>query len=567
MIKIKFLISLLMILLSSITVIGDRNTPSQFEPGNPKSITVNEWNEDLDYLIKRLEIMHPNLYGNVTREAFYEYARNLREKLAGSTTNEIIIGVHELMAHIKSLHTYCTPILSAPGLAEIKKNYKYYPVRFYPFEDGLYVKSISKKYEQACGKKVIRIGRLTADEVMKRLSRFVAADNEMTVLEYIPRFFIHDGPLLQYIGASPLLDKVSLLLADDDGREFEYLIETDVRISDPVFMNEGSPNPVPLYLRQPYNLYWFEYLPDQKALYIQINAFVHKKNEPFDKFCQHLFETFDEQKAERLIVDIRQNTGGNHIELPMLKGILNRPNLDRPDRLFIIIGRTTVSAAQHFTSELVWYTNATFFGEPTCSKPNQYGAIRRFLLPHSQLQIGCAIDYYQDAQPFDFSMETEPNFFVSLFSVDFKENRDPVLERIFNYDSYKNLRPEFTSKMAEAYQSGGLEGFKKAYELIKPDYRKYGFNMKNLLYDDFDNWMASHKKSDEDYIGYLRFIHGELPKSINVCYDLASWLERTGHQEEAKKYYRKCLELNPEHSYARMRLNLMDLEEKTKSIK
>ena len=511
--------------------------------------------------------MHPNLYGNVTKEAFYGYAKTLRKKIAGSTTNEMIIGIHELMAHIKSLHTSCTPMLSAPGLAEIKKNYKYYPVRFYAFEDGLYIKSISKTYEKACGKKVIKIGSLTAEEAMNRLARFVAADNEMTILEYIPRFFIHDGPLLQYIGASHSSDKVNLLLADENGREFDCPIETESVMSGFVFMNDGSNNPVPLYLKRTNNLYWFEYLPEQKAIYLQINAFVQKKDEPFDNFCQRLFDTFDEKKAERLIVDIRQNTGGNHIELPLLKGILNRPNLDQPDNLFIIVGRTTVSAAQHFTSELVWYTNATFFGEPTCSKPNQYGAIRRFTLPNSKLQIGCAVDYYQDAQPFDFSTETEPNFFIKLSSTDYKENRDPVLEQIFNYDSYKSLRPEFTLKMAEAYKSGGLEGFKKAYYQIKPNYSKYGFNMKNLLYDDFDSWMGRNKKNDEDYIGYLKFIHGELPKSIIVCYDLAFWLERSGNKEEATKYYKKCLQLNPEHSYARMRLNLMDLEEKTISKK
>jgi hypothetical protein len=151
MIKIKFLIASFIILLSSINVIFENNAAPQSEPGNPKSLSVKEWNEDLDYLIRRLEIMHPNMYANVTKEAFYGYAKNLREKIGSLTTNETIIGIHELMAHIKNLHTYCTPVVSTPGLADVKKNYKYYPVRFYPFEDGLYIKSISKKYEQTCG--------------------------------------------------------------------------------------------------------------------------------------------------------------------------------------------------------------------------------------------------------------------------------------------------------------------------------------------------------------------------------------------------------------------------------
>jgi hypothetical protein len=238
--------------------------------------------------------------------------------------------------------------------------------------------------------------------------------------------------------------------------------------------------------------------------------------------------------------------------------------LDQPDHLFVIIGRTTVSAAQHFTSELVRYTNATFFGEPTCSKPNQYGAIRRFVLPNSKLQIGCAVDYYQDAQPFDFSTATEPHFFVRLSSADYEQNRDPVLEHIFKYETYKNLRPEFALKMADAYKMGGLEGFKKAYSQIKPDYLKYGFNLKMLLYDDLAGTVASMKTNDLDFIGYLKFVQDECPKAIDVCFALGSWLEQSGSPEEAKPLYRRCLQLNPEHSYARMRLGLLDLEEKTR---
>jgi hypothetical protein len=453
-------------------------------------------------------------------------------------------------------------VYSAPGLAEIKKHYRYYPVRFYPFEDGLYVRSVAKKHERACGRKVIKIGSLTAEEAMQRLSRFVPADNDMTVLEYLPRSFMNDGPLLHYIGASPSPDEVQLLLADDQGREFAYVIQTDVGMSSPVGMNGDSRNPVPLYLKKTGDPYWYESLPDQKAVYLQINAFVHKKNEPFDEFCRRLFDAFDGQKAEKLIIDIRQNAGGNHIELPLLKGILNRPELDHPDRLFVIIGRTTVSAAQHFASEIVRYTNATFFGEPTCSRPNQYGAIRRFNLPHSQLQIGCAVDYYQDAQPYDFSTETEPHFFVGLTSADFRENRDPVLERIFLYDTYKTMRSELLPQLAEAYRSDGMKGLIDSYRRLKPDYVKRGFNMKNLLYDDFDGWMAKNKKTDDDYLAFLAFLHGELPRSIEVCYDLAVWLERSGQREEARRYYEQCLQRNPEHSYARMRLDLMDLEAK-----
>jgi len=118
--------------------------------------------------------------------------------------------------------------------------------------------------------------------------------------------------------------------------------------------------------------------------------------------------------------------------------------------------------------------------------------------------------------------------------------------------------------MAKAYQEGGFEGLKKTYSAIKPDYTKYGFNMENLLYKDFDGWIVKNKKSNEEYIGYLEFMRDELPNSVNVLMDLGSWME-TRNIEEAKNCYNKCLELNPAHHYAKMKLGLMELNPPTKS--
>ena len=70
-----------------------QNTAQPSEQAATAGFTVEEWTEDLDYLIKRLEIMHPNLYGSVSREAFAGYAEKLRMKIAGSTTNEMKSGL------------------------------------------------------------------------------------------------------------------------------------------------------------------------------------------------------------------------------------------------------------------------------------------------------------------------------------------------------------------------------------------------------------------------------------------------------------------------------------------
>jgi TPR repeat protein len=400
---------------------------------------------------------------------------------------------------------------------------------------------------------------------MRELGRFAAADNSMTTLAILPRFFLNDGQLLRYVGASDSPDSITLGLEKNDGGVFDFVVRADPDYGTAAIrwltMAAASGNPPPLYKTHSSENYWFEYLPEQRAVYLQINLMNDMDSEPFADFCQRALDTLDQRQAAKLIIDVRGCPGGDHIEMPLLKGILARPQIDQSDRLFLIIGRMTGSASEHLTAEFDRYTNATLFGEGTGSKPNQYGAMQQFTLPHSQLQVSCALKYFQDAEPSDYSVSSLPDIFVPKLSSDSRLNRDAVLERIFDYDSFKQLRPQFQTLLSEAYLSGGLGAFQKAYDSVKSMYVDYGFNMENLLYRDLDVWMSQNKRSEEDYVEYLTFIHQELPNSIAVCYDLAYWMNDRGNKDEARRLWEQCLAMNPEHHHAKWRLGLMKLDE------
>jgi tetratricopeptide (TPR) repeat protein len=482
----------------------------------------------------------------------------------------MVIGVQELLASIRNTHTLCTPVLfNINDNEELKAQFQFYPVMYYPFSDGLYVAAAAERYEPILGKRVVRMGKLTSAEVMRELARFVAADNENTVLANMPRFFLNDGQLLRYIGASDSPNSMTLTLENDDNSMFDYEIKTDPNYGTAdvswLSMVRSSDEP-PLYKRHRNKNYWFEYLPEQRAVYLQINLMNDIDTDPFPTFCGRLFDTLDAKKAEKLILDVRGCPGGDHIELPLLKGILARPHIDRADRLFLIIGRMTGSASQHLTSEFEHYTNATLFGEATASRPNQYGSMQRFTLPHSKLEIVCALKYFQDAEPTDYSVAGTPDIYVPRNSSDARENRDPVMERIFTYDSYKHLKGDFKERLSQAYMESGIDGFKRAYDSVKATCVEHGLNMETFLYKDLDAWMGRNRRSDEDYVEYLKFIHHELPNSMDVCYDLAYWMNERGDREEARRLWEQCLSLNPEHHKAKWRLGLMRLEDKWKSV-
>jgi hypothetical protein len=74
---------------------------------------------------------------------------------------------------------------------------------------------------------------------------------------------------------------------------------------------EAQTAPLPLYQRQPDNIYWYEYLPDTRTLYVQYNACRDDPALPFDQFARELLAFVDARAVGRFVVDLRANDGGN----------------------------------------------------------------------------------------------------------------------------------------------------------------------------------------------------------------------------------------------------------------
>jgi len=190
----------------------------------------------------------------------------------------------------------------------------------------------------------------------------------------------------------------------------------------------GTP---PLYLQHPSDMNWFEYLPEQKALFIECKQVPDGEKETLKAFFERAYAEADARHAERLILDLRLNGGGdNTLLLPIVHGIIKRDVLNQKGHFFVITGRLTQSAAQNLLNLLEKHTNATFAGEPTGERPNHYGEPVPFELPHSRMRVNVSTLWWQDLDPRDTRDATTPQLAAPLSSADYAANRDPVLEAI-----------------------------------------------------------------------------------------------------------------------------------------
>src|SRR4029450_12750493 len=113
-----------------------------------------------------------------------------------------------------------------------------------------------------------------------------------------------------------------------------------------VTLFEGSPGPFPLYLKDRRTSYWFETVPDSKVVYFQFNNVTSNATEPLDAFLARLRKYIDEQKIEKLIIDMRWNNGGNgRLAYPVLSFLTRAEKINQRGNLFLMVGRYTYSAA------------------------------------------------------------------------------------------------------------------------------------------------------------------------------------------------------------------------------
>jgi len=533
------------------------------------------WQDDLNYLIRRIEIMHPNPYAFFPKEEFYRLKDKLISEIPGLSDVEIVVSFSELLASLKDGHTGVGFEYSDPEW--LNNNLHLLPFILYPFDDGVFIMAGLPQHRDLVGARVVKIGKMPAEEAALKLGRLFSHDNasgEKKSLYYSLAF----AEMLKRIGAVEAIDRMALTLRHAKGREFKKEIATVSFIAMAPFlgtwypqasgglatMNQTAGNPLPLWLKDRESRFWFEYLPGEKTMFLQINSLQSPRGNgegSFGQFCDRFFQAFDQQAPERLVIDIRANNGGNHVELPLLKGILARPRIDRHDRLFLVTGRVTFSAAQHLATVFDKYTNATIIGEPTAGKPNHYGSIRRFQLPnHPQVVITSSIDYYQDSEPFDFNTTTAPDIATQVTSSDYRDNIDPAMRIVNDYERICAGAQTLGMEMGREYAAGGPAGMKKAYFLKKGELLDSGYNLEKFFFEFIDSWLAANKKSTADYLDFLAFACGECPASLDLCYELAAQLEAEGRLDEAEKYYGQCLQLNPDCHYAKMKLGLMELK-------
>jgi len=407
-------------------------------PDYAKTIPSGELKEDLDFLFKTIEEVHPNMYAYTSKEEFDPLREQLYKRINCSMNQlEFYKLVAPAVAAIKNSHTFVYP----PYLDEFKSYYLggglVFPLEIsWDEQNPVVCKNYSNDSLPPNCELLVINGR-SVREMFADFSELFAAEGKHPY-----RCQLTNNPdslrILLFLEYGQI-ESWNLQIRSEDGEVNNHTIRSVPATE--ILHKKAKDNDVASKFR-------YQYFPDHNAVLLEIKSFGGKLDQPevfrhaFKQFLNKSFRKIQKQKASNLIIDVRDNEGGGdnfvHLLLEYLtskpyklydKGVvkisaqshgkidhlrrqfpdsfsgrkegdivtIELPLTEHPVKnlrfsgpIFVLIGSQSWSASAIFASTVKCFNIGTLVGEETADPPTLYGTCIFSKLPHSGLQFAVA---------------------------------------------------------------------------------------------------------------------------------------------------------------------------------
>lgn len=400
------------------------------------------WRTDLGHLQHTFPDRHLDAFHDMSRASFERGLQRLRERVGAWPDHIVGVQLARVVNQVGDGHS------GIRLFSDTALSFRSYPLELRVFPDGIHVIAAGPEHPGLVGRRVIRIGNRSAAAALAEVAELVARDNGMDALTFGPTLLVMPE-VLQGVGIVEETASAPFTFEGEDGArtvrlepgdgafrlEGHSLLDLRYREEGWVRLLGRRGDDTPLLHRDPTVPFWSEWLPDDGALYAQINAMADRSEESFAEFSRRVVSTAAERGADRIVLDLRWCRGGNgYLIRPLVLELLKSP-FDAPGRLFVLTGRRTFSAGQMLVSELARLSHARFVGEPTANRPNLYGDNEKIVLPESGITVRAAYVRWQLRDPRDDRPCSGPHVHAPWTVRDWRRGHDPALAAALAWSS------------------------------------------------------------------------------------------------------------------------------------
>jgi len=428
---------------SLLLIFGSSAAPGLAQDADNVPPNSNEiWLADINALDQALRLHHPDPFFRSGEGSWREGLSAARELVAlGATDAALTTELMSAVARLGDGHTRLEPV-------GINAFFHWVPLRFYEFGDGVFVTVAAEQHADLIGQKLIRVGETPANDALAMVAVAAAGDNAFQVIEGAAALLSNTG-LLSALGviAEPS-GAVTMGFEDWEGAQMTRTINTVSTWYSVNYRNWGELfgppfDPMEVY-KTPFHSgktplayrelpdatdapfyasrkpFWARMDRDQTILTFQFNFFADIGDMGWYEFRGQMWNMLDSMQPERFIIDLRYNFGGDGgMVRAFINELLARPRYANGDRLVVLTGRQTFSAAVMLVAALKDHTDAVFVGEPAGAPFNQYGDPTTITLPSGRLDLVVSTLYWQLGHPSDRTTIIPVNVCVPIRASDY----------------------------------------------------------------------------------------------------------------------------------------------------
>jgi hypothetical protein len=374
-------------------------------------ITKAQWREDLQFLARELPKRHANAFHHTPRERFLAEVADLDRRMDSLNADEIYVGLDRIANLVGDGHTF----------VEFPDDSASLPLRINQFGAEYRVSAVVPGLEKALGARVVKIGDTPIGRARELLLSMTPQAETPFLADARVESFLTRGIVLHGFRIVPDRSVAKFALADDSGSEFIVEARAFARDAKPEWIPAFKQPP--LFRQRPGETFWYTVLPEVRTLYCCFRGY-----DGLGTHSASLFKMINEQHPDRLVIDMRQNGGGDYtLGLRyVVRPIRELPSINRKGHLFVLIGPQTFSAAMANAAHFRAQTAALLVGEPIGEKPNSYQESRRTKLPNSHLNLCYSVRFYKFVTEGENLIRPDQEIIPSW--AEFKDGRDPVLE-------------------------------------------------------------------------------------------------------------------------------------------
>ena len=405
------------------------------------------WLADINALDQFLRQYHPDPFFQTGEGHWRDGLRVARDLVtSGGSDVEITTVLMSAIAGLRDGHTRLEPV----GIDTFAN---WLPLRFYEFDDGVYVTVAAEQHADLIGQRLIRVEESPVQDALAMVALATAGDNALQVKEGAAALLSNVGLLAALGVIGEPTGSVTMAFEKSDGSLVTRTIPTINSSYSVNYRNWGElfgppfdpfdvyktpfrGGKAPLAYRDPPNTadapfyasrkpFWARLDQNETILTFQFNFFADIGDIGWDDFRSRMWGMLDRAQPERFVIDLRYNFGGDGgMVRAFINELLARPQYANGGRLVALTGRQTFSAAVMLVAALMDHTDAVFVGEPPGAPLNHYGDPTSLTLPSGRLELVVSTLYWQLGHPSNRTKIIPVNLCVHTRAADYFTGTD-----------------------------------------------------------------------------------------------------------------------------------------------